>query len=128
MNYILLGLSILVEIVKAVVYSFFSKNKERTASDFHLMNFMSLLIAGLGLLPFASFESAPSLFTILLGMFFGGLTMAGSLAYMKALSVGPVSYTELINRSSMIVLLFLPMGSERRSGRRCWVSKWKKHR
>lgn len=106
MNYILLGLSILVEIVKAVVYSFFSKNKERKSSDFHLMNFTSLLIAGLGLLPFASFDSAPSVFTVLLGMFFGGLTMAGSLAYMKALSVGPVSYTELINRSSMIIPAF----------------------
>lgn len=106
MNYVLLGLSILVEIVKAVVYSFFSKNKERKPSDFHLMNFTTLLIAGLGLLPFASFDSVPSAFTLALGIFFGGLTMAGTLSYMHALSIGPVSYTEVINRSSMILPAF----------------------
>jgi len=70
------------------------------------MNFATMLVASFGLLPFVSFDSAPAIFTILLGILFGILTMAGSLFNMKAMALGPVSYTQLICCSSMIVPAF----------------------
>ena len=105
-NYILLLISVLVEVGKAVAYNIFSKDRKRSGGDFHLMNFATMLVAGVGLLPFASFDSAPALFTVLLGILFGILTMGGALFNMKAMALGPVSYTQLICCSSMIIPAF----------------------
>ncbi|MBQ2915541.1 MAG: hypothetical protein IJE51_01995 [Clostridia bacterium] len=105
-NYILLLISILVEVGKAVTYNIFSKDKKGNPSDLHMMNFATMLVAGIGLLPFADFSVFPSVFTILLGVLFGILTISGAFCNMKALSLGPVSYTQLIGCSSMIVPAF----------------------
>lgn len=105
-NYVLLLISVLVEVGKAVTYNVFSKDRKRSSGDYHLMNFATMLVAGLGLLPFASFDAAPALFTVLLGILFGILTMSGALFNMKAMSLGPVSYTQLICCSSMIIPAF----------------------
>lgn len=105
-NYILLLTSVLVEVGKAVTYNVFSKDRERSSGDFHLMNFATMLVAALGLLLFAGFDAMPSIFTVLLGILFGILTMSGALFNMKAMSLGPVSYTQLICCSSMIIPAF----------------------
>lgn len=105
-NYILLLISVLVEVGKAVTYNIFSKDKKGNPADLHLMNFATMLIAGIGLLPFADFTVMPSMFTLLLGVLFGILTISGAFCSMKALSLGPVSYTQLIGCSSMIVPAF----------------------
>lgn len=106
MNYVLLFISVLVEVGKAVTYNVFSKGRKGNPSDIHLMNFVTMLIAALGLLPFADFSIVPSVFTLLLGVLFGILTISGAFCNMKALSLGPVSYTQLIGCSSMIIPAF----------------------
>ncbi len=105
-NYILLLISILVEVGKAVTYNIFSKGRKGNPADIHLMNFATMLIAGVGLLPFADFSAFPSAFTFFLGILFGILTISGAFCNMKALSLGPVSYTQLIGCSSMIIPAF----------------------
>lgn len=106
MNYLLLLISVFAGTGNDTVYNIYTKDKARRPSDFYLVNCITTLLACALLLPFCNFAKLPSAYTLMLGVIFGLLTLTAAFAYLRALAVGPMSYTALISTSSMIIPSF----------------------
>ena len=78
---------------------------DRSGSGFaptFLFNGLSCLVAAPVIMMFGGFDKV-SLFTVLLGIGFGIVTSISAIATLKAISIGPVSYTTLICALSTVI-------------------------
>lgn len=105
-NYLLLVTSVAATAVNNSLRNKFSKNALKSNADFFLFNSIVsaaalavLLILGRG------FDSA-SAFTVLLGILFGVIIAVEMIVALKALSIGPMSYTSLISLCGMLIPTF----------------------
>ncbi len=105
MNYILLTVSVISTMISGIINSTYGKKKAHNEADFQLLNLISSVFSMVIILITALVMSAeaPSLFTLGLGLVFGTVTALGTVFTVKALSIGPVSYTTLITTASMII-------------------------
>ena len=81
----------------------YSKNYSNTQSGFFCFNAMYGLVCGLTLWVLSGFSIQASLFTFLLGILFGLLTMAATMFNLRALTLGPWAYTTVICSLSTII-------------------------
>lgn len=86
--------------VKSIVLSFLSKNNLNTTTDGILINGLIFLFAFIFFSPHILGASLP---TIIYGMILGTLSVLYQLAYLTALSAGPLSLTGLVNNLAMVV-------------------------
>lgn len=105
LNYILLAFSVAITLTYGLIRNALSKNHVKNKSDYQVFNAVSSAISALVLIVIAFITKAalPSVYTLLLGVIFGILTALASIFNMRALEVGPLSYTTLICTSSMII-------------------------
>ena len=103
MNYIILAFSVFVLTLQATYSNIFSKKTLKNKADIFLFNIISGFASCVTLLLMSGKLTAPSIFTILLAILFGLITLLMQLAYMKALSCGAMSYSVLFLSCGMII-------------------------
>jgi len=107
MNWFLLTFSIVMEtIANGILRNEYSKKEIKNAADLYLCNSVASLGAAVTLAIVALIMGAnlvPSLYTVLMAILFGLVTAGATLFSMKALSTGPLSYTNVICCCSMII-------------------------
>lgn len=102
MNYILLSVSMLSIVLQNGLFNTVSKRKLKDKFDTFHYNLWLYLICFV-LFAALSFGTKISLFSVLLGLLFGIVTMLSNFYKMTALSKGPMHITVLITTSSMII-------------------------
>lgn len=83
-----------------------SEKHIRSAGDLHVYNTISSLISALTLAVVCFFTSSltlPSVYTVMLGLLYGLSSAMGTIFTMKALQVGPLSYTNVIISCGMVI-------------------------
>lgn len=102
---VLISVSIICSLLYSVLRNNFSKKTAKTTSDPHFFNFMSSVICAVAMLAImlVTGNTAISWFTIILVVLFGVATAVNSVTHLKALEVGPLSYTTLITTCSTFI-------------------------
>lgn len=106
--YILLFLSMFAGSLYSCCSKFFSQRYASNAADNALYTFGTSLVTTVILLAFMLAEGFKgiSTFTLLVALAFGVTTALKSIIYIKTLSLGPLSFTTIINSSSSIIPVF----------------------
>lgn len=84
----------------------FCKNEVASAADLYSFNGFSSLLSMLALLVVCAVSNSlalPSVYTVLMGVAFGIITALCAVFNMKALEIGPMSYTTVICYCSMLI-------------------------
>lgn len=102
MNYILLSISMLSVVLQNGLFNTVSKNKLKNKFDTFRYNSWLYLICFV-LFALLSLGSKFSLFSVLLGLIFGIITMLSNFCKITALGKGPMHITILVTTSSMII-------------------------
>lgn len=100
MSFILICILCAIFTVKSIVLSLLGKNKINSPTDGILINGLIFLFAFIFFSPHITGASLP---TIIYGAVLGTLSVLYHLAYITALSVGPLSLTGLVNNLAMVV-------------------------
>jgi len=100
--YLLLIISLTAKILYKILENFSGKRFLKSAGDFYFFNFIRtiicfILFAGLAL------RNGISMFSLLLGIVFGVITMLNNTYSLLAFSKGPMNLTDLIITSSMLI-------------------------
>ena len=107
LDYLLLALSVCANVAYGSFYNRLGKTALKETKDaFRLNAWIDLGVAVLMLVYSLVTGCSASLFTILLGVFFGCATALSALCYLKALEHGPMSLTVLFVTASMVVPAF----------------------
>ena len=102
LNYILLSISMLSVVLQNGLFNTVSKNKLKNKFDTFRYNSWLYLICFV-LFALLSLGSKFSLFSVLLGLIFGIITMLSNFCKITALGKGPMHITILVTTSSMII-------------------------
>lgn len=106
MNALLLTVSVFLNVVTAILRNSFCKTDVRSDADLHLFNAASAWIS-MAVLAVIGIShgglTEPSAYTLGMGMLFGAATWLCALFNMKALTAGPLSYTNIIISCAMVV-------------------------
>ncbi len=104
-NYILLVVSVIITLTYGLIRNDFSKKHVQSALDYRIFIAISSYVSTLVLLVIAVITKAtlPSVYTLVLGIVFGLLTATSALFTMRALELGPMSYTSLITSTQLII-------------------------
>jgi len=92
--------------VYSVMRTRFCRVHAASDSDIHLLNSLSFAVAGLAGLLFwvlTAEVAMPSLFTLLIGVAYGISSAIANVSMMKAVEIGPLSYSTVIGTCSMII-------------------------
>lgn len=104
MNYILLSASILSTVLQNSLFNTVSKNRLKGKYDTFRYNFFLYLISFVLFCILALLSgTAVSVYSVLLGLLFGVLTMFANFCKLTALSKGSMHITVLVTTSSMII-------------------------
>ncbi len=105
MKYGFLVFSVIITLTYGLIRNNFSKKHVQSVLDYRIFLAMSSFISMITILILAFIQKAPvpSLSTILLGIIFGVLTVTSALFTMRALEIGPMSYTSLITSTQLII-------------------------
>jgi len=94
--------SMTVNLIGTVIKKQLTNNSENTAEFGYLFNTVTSAVAALVLFVMNGF-SVPSVFTIVLGLFFGVVTAIGQISNVQALKFGPLSYTTVLGSLSTLI-------------------------
>ncbi len=107
MNVLLLAVSVIMNLLSAgILRNHYCKNEIRSNADLHTFNAISSILSALTLALIAWMSGSlgiPSLYTLLLGVAFGIVTALCAVLHMKALEIGPLSYTNVIVSCGMVI-------------------------
>lgn len=101
MTWVILAISMTAFLGGTIVRKYFSDRVSGNAGTF-LFNAVASVVSALVLLVWGGFGSA-SLFTLLLGIAFGLVVAVQAIANLKALEMGPMSYTQMIVSFSTLI-------------------------
>lgn len=105
-EYTLLVISLFAGLFYNIVRNFCMKRYIKTQADNYLFNAVSGLFTSLTLLVVMIAQGGlrlPSVYTFLFGLLFGAVTALAAILNMRALGIGPMSYTTVIISCSMII-------------------------
>ena len=100
---LLLTFSILVCLFSGIIGNMYSKKYISDIKDRFLYCMISQSFAAIMLFVLAGFTIKCSAYTVILAVCFGSITMIQSLSNLSALSIGPWSYTAVINSFSTVI-------------------------
>lgn len=104
MDFLLLALSVTAGLVGTLLKNSYSKHIAKNTADTHLCNFYISLVSFILFFIAALASGQPlGLYTAIMGVIFGMFTALCTLCGLNAYKFGPVSYTNLITMSSMII-------------------------
>ena len=86
----------------AVIKKIFTKKSEGTLTSIHAFNAIAGIVSAIVLFLWGGFGEC-SLYTIILGILFGIITSLQYIFMMKALQLGPLSYTTVISAFSTVI-------------------------
>ncbi len=107
MNYLLLFLSVGVNVTFSAFQNYLGKSKIKSTRDNYIVNALTYGVGAIVLMVImaATFKQI-SLFTVALGVLFGLATACAAIFQLKAYNCGPMSFTVLIVTASMIIPAF----------------------
>lgn len=103
-NFILLGLSVAFETIKNIFSNDFSKNNLKNKTDIYKFGFYSYITSFVVLLFFKS--EGCSTYTVVLAVAFAALLALNQYFFFKALSTGPLGFTNFIQGISLLIPTF----------------------
>ena len=103
-NLILLVLSVSFETIKNIFNNNFSKNNLKNQTDIYKFGFFTYIASFVVLLFFKS--DGCSLYTVVLAVFFAALLALNQYFFIKALSTGPLGFTNFIQGISLLIPTF----------------------
>ena len=99
----LLILSFVFCVIAYITNSLFAKKISSTGSDYYFFMMVQALVCGTTILIISGGISKASSFSILFGVLFGAVCTFQTLTYLKALSIGPFSYTTVMVSLSTVI-------------------------
>ena len=99
----LLILSFVFCVIAYITNSLFAKKISSTGSDYYFFMMVQALVCGTTILIISGGISKVSSFSILFGVLFGAVCTFQTLTYLKALSIGPFSYTTVMVSLSTVI-------------------------
>ena len=107
MEYLLLAASVLLNVLACgILRSAYCRKHVKNSADLHLFNAVSSVVTMAGLALISALGGSlcmPSLYTALFGVLFGLVTAGCAISHMKALEIGPLSYTNVIGSCAMVI-------------------------
>ena len=104
MDYILLVISIAACLTGTLLVNSYSKKNSKNLSDMHVFNLIKSVVCALMFLSIALPSGVgASIHTVVLGVVFGLVSAISSIFSQQAYKKGPVSYTNLLIMSSMVI-------------------------
>ena len=100
---VLLAVSLLSTLVYTCSLNSYSKGYAAAPASFQFYNLCASLVSALVLLATGGWTGGTSPYTLLLGTVFGTVTALSAVFNLKALHIGPMSYTTVLVTSSMLV-------------------------
>lgn len=101
--YLLLGISMLITLTYVVIRNLYSKKYIVSDASYYSFNFWTSLCSAAVLAALSGGQLTGSVYSVLLGVAFGVLTLLAAVFNMKALSIGPMAYTIVITTASMMI-------------------------
>lgn len=99
----LLITSFLVTVVAYITNSLYAKKISSTKSDFYFFLVTQSIVGGITILLISEKAPSASVFSVLLGILFGAVCTMQNLTYLKALAIGPFSYTTVMVSLSTVI-------------------------
>ncbi len=100
---LLLVLSLLAGVIGSIIGNHYCKRLTRTERDRYLYCTVTNLVCALALCGLAAANFSLSLYTAVLGALFGIVSLIAALFSLRALSIGPFSYTSVIATFSVVI-------------------------
>lgn len=100
--YILLVISMLAAVAGGMAKTYYSGRIAKNTADYYFSNAIGSLIVALVLVIWGGIGTI-SVFTVVLGIIFGTVSVFQQITYLKALKTGPMSYTSVILSLSTII-------------------------
>ena len=101
-NYVLLSISLFAVVLGTVIKKYYMKASTKGLTSVFLYNAITGIVSGVIIFIWGGIEKV-SLFTLLLGIVFGLITTIQTVTLLKAVEIGPMSYTTLINSFSTLI-------------------------
>ena len=99
----LLIISFLFSVMSYIVNSLFAKKISSTGSDFYFFMAIQAVVCGITILILSGGIGIITSFSILFGILFGAVCTFQNLSYLRALAIGPFSYTTVIVSLSAVI-------------------------
>lgn len=103
---LLLAISMLVCLLSGTIGNLYSKKYISSVRDRFFYSIISQSFAAIALFLLSGLKIKCSVYTVIMAICFGAITMLQSLASLSALSLGPWSYTSVISSSSTVFTAF----------------------
>ena len=101
-EYILLACSLFAVVLGTIIKKYYMKESTKGLTAVFLYNAITGCVSGFIIFLWGGIEKV-SLFTLLLGIVFGLVTTLQTVTLLKAMEIGPMSYTTLINSFSTLI-------------------------
>lgn len=99
----LLVISFAASVISYITNSLFSKRISATESDFNVFMIFQGIICGATILIISGGIGEASAFSVLLGILFGAVCAVQTLSYLKAIAIGPLSYSMVMVSLSTVI-------------------------
>jgi drug/metabolite transporter (DMT)-like permease len=100
--YVLVAISIFSAVIGGIARTYYSGKVAKNIADYYFSNAIGSIVPALVLVLWGGIGHV-SIFTIVIGMVFGIVTVFQQIAYLKALNTGSMSYTAVIMSLSTII-------------------------
>ena len=101
-EYILLACSLIAVVLGTVIKKYYMRESVKGLTPVFLYNAITGLVSAIIIFFWGGIDKV-SLFTLLLGIVFGLITTLQTITLLKAMEIGPMSYTTLINSFSTLI-------------------------